>query len=188
MWIPAGVMHSGVTPAGTVHYAAQFSIETVPAIAEVPVAVEVGPLLAMLLERLCLDDLTPGSRSVTEAMVLDLLEPASHEIALRVPSSSLLQPVVAALLADPADVTTLGEWASRLGVSSRTLARAFVDETGLGFSRWVAILRVQRAIVLLCRNERIDDVARCVGFHSHSAFGAAFRRVTGVSPGAYRGQ
>ncbi len=188
LWIPAGVLHSGLTPAGTLHYAAQFSIATVPAIADVPVAVDVDPLLSMLLERLCSDDLTASSRAVTEAMVLDVLAPSPHEIALSLPTSPLLQPIVDRLEADPSDTTTLTTWAARLGVSSRTLARAFATETGLGFTRWVSTLRVQRAIPLLCRGERIEDVAWCVGFHSQSAFGSAFRRVTGMSPGQYRSQ
>lgn len=89
---------------------------------------------------------------------------------------------------NPADATTLAAWAVRLGVSTRTITRAFRSETGVGFSQWLAAARVRHAIVLLARGEEIDEVAACVGYHSASAFGAAFRRVTGVSPGRFRAQ
>jgi AraC-like DNA-binding protein len=79
-----------------------------------------------------------------------------------------------------------GEWAARLGVSTRTLGRAFHAETGLGFARWVATARAQRAVVLIAQGEDLEDIASAVGFRSVSAFGTAFRRVTGMTPGAFR--
>ncbi|QBI56017.1 helix-turn-helix transcriptional regulator [Streptomonospora litoralis] len=188
LWIPAGTRHSGWTPAGTRHRAAQFGVRAAPAISEGPVAVEVTPLLRLLLDRLDAAGLGAGERTRTEAMVLDLLGPAQHELSLRIPESALLAPIFAAVRDDPADPTTLAGWAARLGVSSRTLTRAFRAETGAGFSRWLATARVQHAVALLARGEGIDDVAARVGYHSASAFGAAFRRITGMSPGRFRSQ
>ncbi|WP_306367846.1 AraC family transcriptional regulator [Nocardiopsis sp. CC223A] len=186
LWIPAGVRHSGWTPAGTWHRAAHFGVHAVPAIADRPVAVEVTPLLRLLLERLDHEDLSGDERTRTEAMVLDLIAPARNEILLQVPESPLLAPIVAAVLENPADTTTLAAWAARLGVSSRTLTRAFRAETGLGFSRWVTTARVRHAISLLSHGEDIEEVAVRVGYHSVSAFGTAFRRITGTSPGRFR--
>ncbi|QUX25951.1 AraC family transcriptional regulator [Nocardiopsis sp. MT53] len=186
LWIPAGVRHSGWTPAGTRHRAAHFGVHAVPAIADRPVAVEVTPLLRLLLDRLDHGDLSGDERARTEGMVLDLIAPARNEILLQIPESPLLAPIVEAVLADPADTTTLAAWAARLGVSTRTITRAFRAGTGLGFSRWVATARVRHAIALLSRGEDIEDVAACVGYHSASAFGTAFRRITGTSPGRFR--
>lgn len=188
LWIPAGVRHSGWTPAGTWLRAAQFSIRSVPAISAGPVAVECSPLLRLLLNRLTTDDIDPGSRATTETMVLDVLAPAPNELLMTVPQSALLAPIVAAVHTDPADGTQLAEWAKRLGVSARTITRAFHAETGLGFSRWVATARVQYAITLLAEGEDIDGIAYAVGYRSVSAFGTAFRRVTGMSPGRFREQ
>lgn len=188
LWIPAGTLHSGWTPAGTWHHAAQFGIHAVPAIADTPVAVEVTPLLRLLLERLNTEDLAADSRARTEALVLDLLAPAPVELLLKIPESPLLAPIVAAVRADPADDTTLAAWAARLEVSGRTLTRAFRAQTGLGFSQWLAAARVQHAITLLCGGEEIEEVAERVGYHSASAFGTVFRRVTGMSPGRFRAQ
>ncbi|MFC5827970.1 hypothetical protein [Nonomuraea insulae] len=56
-----------------------------------------------LLERLAGTDLAPGSRAVTEAMVLDVLTPSSHELLLHVPTSDLLRPIADAVRDDPGD-------------------------------------------------------------------------------------
>jgi AraC-like DNA-binding protein len=186
LWIPAGVLHSGWTPAGTALRSVQFSIREVPSISADPVAVEVSPLLRLLLDRLGADDLDDVSRSTPEAMVLDVLRPAPHQLLLHVPQSPLLAPIVARVQADPADDTQLGEWARSLGVSARTITRAFDAETGVGFTRWVVTARVQHAITLLAQGHAIEQVAPRVGYRSVSAFGTAFRRVTGISPGRFR--
>lgn len=185
LWIPAGLLHSGWTPAGTWLRAAQFSVERTPRLADGAVAVEITELLRLLLDRLE-DGLNADEYERTAATVLDVLRPAEHEVLLRLPESVLLAPIVEAVWADPADATSLAQWAEALNVSSRTIARAFVAETGLGFERWVATARTQQAIALLARGTSIDEVADQVGYGSASSFGTAFRRVTGMSPGRFR--
>lgn len=186
LWIPAGLLHSGWTPAGTWHRAAQFNIGSVPAISEAPVAVEITPLLRLLLDRLCMEDLSEPSRRITEAQVVDVLGPARQELVVQRPEAPLLAPIVEAVSRDPADGTSLQEWAHRLGVSTRTLTRLFQAETGLGFTRWIAAARAQQAIVLLSRGTEIDETAAAVGYGSASAFSTSFRRSTGMTPGQFR--
>lgn len=184
-WIPAGVLHSGVTPAGTWYRTTHFAVDAVPALADEPVVVEIDPLLRLLLQRL-LDDLEEQSRALTEAMVLDVLRPAPAHLLVQVPATALLRPLVDAVLQDPADPRTLAEWAESLGVSTRTLTRAFRSEVGHGFNRWVATVRAQRAVDLFALGHPVDEVARRLGYASISAFGAAFRRTTGLTPGAFQ--
>lgn len=186
LWIPAGVPHTGWMAAGTWSRAAQFSVHEAPPLSPVPVAVDVSDMLRLLLDRLSLDALAPSSRATTEALVLDILEPAEQQLLLRVPESLRLAPIVDTVLQNPADPTTLAQWASRLGLSSRTITRMLQEETGLGFSRWVSTARAHRAIALMAQGESIEDVAPAVGFRSVSAFGTAFRRVTGMTPGRFR--
>jgi AraC-like DNA-binding protein len=185
LWIPAGTPHTGRTPAGSRQRAVHFSLET-PALAPGPVAVELTPLLHLLLVRLIDDDLPAASHRLTEQRVLDVITPSDRELVLQMPASPLLAPVVETVHRNPADQTTLAAWARRLGVSSRTVTRTFEAETGLGFSRWIATARAQYAVAMLSHGLSVAEVARSVGYCSASSFTTAFRRVTGMTPGQFR--
>lgn len=186
LWMPAGTLHSGSAVAGTWFRTDFFGFATTPSLSDVPVAVEITPLLRLLLERLGDADLPPDSRKVTEAMVLDVLTPSTRELLVQLPRSPLLRPIADAVREDPGDQRTLTRWAAELGVSPRTLTRAFHAETGTSFGRWVAGVRAQHAVALLTRGWEVDLVAEEVGYRSASAFGAAFRRTTGMTPGTFR--
>jgi len=186
LWIPAGTLHSGSATVGTWCRAGFFGFDTMTSISPTPVGVEITPLLRLLLERLADTELSSASRAVTEAMVLDVLAPSSRELFLQMPTSDLLRPIVAAIQENPGNSRTLAGWASQLGVSARTITRAFNAETGTSFARWVAAVRAQHAVALLTRGWEVDAVAEEVGYRSASAFGAAFRRTTGLTPGAFR--
>lgn len=183
LWIPAGVLHSATAPAGTWYRTAHVDTRTRSPLPEEPVAVEV----TLLLERLVDQALQPKSRELTEQMVFDLLEPSPHALLVQRPDSALLRPIVDALEVNPGDTRSLGEWAARLGVSERTVTRTFRAETGLSFGAWQAALRAQHAAVMLGGGMPVDEVAVRVGYSSASAFGAAFRRTTGLTPGRFRG-
>ncbi|MFI8693283.1 AraC family transcriptional regulator [Dietzia maris] len=187
LWIPAGVLHSATAPAGTWYRTAHVDTRTRSPLPGDPVAVEVTPLLTLLLERLVDHALQPKSRELTEQMVFDLLEPSPHALLVQRPDSALLRPIVDALEVNPGDTRSLGEWAARLGVSERTVTRTFRAETGLSFGAWQAALRAQHAAVMLGGGMPVDEVAVRVGYSSASAFGAAFRRTSGLTPGQFRG-
>lgn len=186
LWIPAGVPHSGLTPAGVWHRAAQFSTTRVAPPAREPVAVDITPLLRLLLDRAITAPLPPASRRITDAMILDVIEPSDHVLPLPHPDDPLLAPIFEAVTSDPSDGSSLETWAGRLGVSPRTLTRAFVARTGLTFRLWTATARAHRAVALLAAGEAVEDVAHEVGYASASAFSSAFRRVTGLTPGSFR--
>ena len=93
--------------------------------------------------------------------------------------------VAEGLLADPTDARTLGQWGDQVGASARTLARAFRHDTGLGFGRWRTEVRLHAALPLLANGTPVARVSRLVGYESVSAFVAAFRAETGVTPGGY---
>ncbi|RLP68633.1 AraC family transcriptional regulator [Mycetocola reblochoni] len=186
LWIPAGTPHSGRMPAGSTYRAHQFSVSATPALAAEAVGIELTPLLRLLLERLGENGLADASRALTEEMVLDVMRPSPRRLLLELPQSPLLRPIADRCQDSPSDTTTLAEWSSLLGVSSRTITRSFLAETGVGFSQWVATAKAQHAIAALTRGESLDDVAEQVGYASASAFSTAFRRVTGTSPGRFR--
>ncbi|MEU4422100.1 helix-turn-helix transcriptional regulator [Actinoplanes sp. NPDC024001] len=95
--------------------------------------------------------------------------------------------VARALTRDPADATSLGEWADRLHVSAKTLQRDFEREYGMAYTRWRTMLRLKASRVLLDRHP-VTEVAHLVGYASPSAFVAAFAREYGCTPGRHAGR
>ena len=89
-----------------------------------------------------------------------------------------------ALTVDPSDGRSLEAWARVAGAGTRTLARLFVQDTGMTFGTWRTHLRVARAAELLADGLPVAVVAGRVGYASPSAFVAAFRATTGRTPGA----
>ncbi len=75
--------------------------------------------------------------------------------------------------------------AATVGASERTLARAFQAGAGIPFGRWRILLRLQAALPALAAGQPVGAVARRVGYESASAFVAAFRLETGLTPAAY---
>ncbi|WP_241005220.1 AraC family transcriptional regulator [Nocardioides sp. zg-1228] len=94
--------------------------------------------------------------------------------------------VAQALLHDPADPTSLTDWAARLHVSDKTLQRHFVREFGTTFTAWRTTTRLRAAAAML-RHLSVTETAHRVGYTSVSAFTAAFTREFGTSPGRYAG-
>jgi AraC-like DNA-binding protein len=99
-------------------------------------------------------------------------------------SSALTQRVAAALAADPADTPRAADLAGALGVSTRTLERAFIADTRMTLGEWRQRSRLTRAIALLAGGADVKDVALEAGFATPSAFVTAFKRYVGMTPGS----
>jgi AraC-like DNA-binding protein len=153
----------------------------------VPTVIAASPLLAEVIGYLD-GELTAARRARAEAVLSDLLTPIPvTSLDVRFPDDQLAGPVARALRDNPADQRTLAEWGRAVGASERTLARAFVAGTGLPFGQWRTLMRIQSALPLLAAGEAAGRVAGRVGYETPSAFIAAFRRLTGVTPTAYFG-
>lgn len=182
LWLPAGTV---LDPAPGCE-ALRFEAEDPPTLAGRAVPVLIEPLMAMLLARVGKECVAADSRRLTVAMVADLLEPADSPILVQLPVTPVLAPMVRQLCDDPGHPYGLEQWAEQLGVCGKTVTRAVHAETGLSFSRWRAVLRAREAVVQLSAGAELAAVAEATGYHSVSAFGAAFRRVTGKTPGQFR--
>ncbi|KAJ55109.1 AraC family transcriptional regulator [Actibacterium mucosum KCTC 23349] len=78
--------------------------------------------------------------------------------------------------------------AAQVALSPRSLARRFADEMGMTWRQTLRRLRMIRAIEALAGDPKrpVTDVALSVGYSSISAFNAAFREFTGMTPTEYR--
>jgi AraC-like DNA-binding protein len=87
---------------------------------------------------------------------------------------------------NPEQWPELDTLAKILRMSYSTLQRRLQGE-GISYQRLKDNLRRDMAINLLCQPEMtVTDVAALTGFQETSAFHRAFKKWTGVSPGAYR--
>jgi len=82
---------------------------------------------------------------------------------------------------------SLAELAAVVSMSPYHFARLFKDSTGLPPHRFVVRQRIARARGVLATPElSIAQVSRMVGFRTPSHFTTVFRRLLGITPGAYR--
>jgi AraC-like DNA-binding protein len=187
LWIPAELPHETLASSAR---ATMRSLYLRPDLCPIswpdPRPVVASPLLAELIGYLESASLDGERRGRVEALLLDLLEPvAQATIEVRLPAEARAREVAQALADNPADKRTLGEWGREVGASDRTLARAWLADTGVPFGRWRTLLRLQAALPALASSDPVGNVARRVGYDTTSAFVAAFRRETGTTPAAY---
>jgi AraC-like DNA-binding protein len=83
---------------------------------------------------------------------------------------------------------SLSSLAAELGISTHQLSELVNSRLGVGFSRYVRERRVAAAKKLLvdAPSQSILSVSLDTGFRSQSAFYAAFKEITGQSPGDFR--
>lgn len=82
---------------------------------------------------------------------------------------------------------SLAELAGAAGMNPYHLSRAFKQEAGCAPHQYVIRRRVERAKALLAETElSIVEVGMMVGFQNQSHFTNIFRRLTGVTPKAFR--
>lgn len=189
VWVPPRIEHS-IRMTGEV---AMRTLYVAPALAaKLPArccVVHVTPLLRELVLRVV--DFPKrwdrrGREARIAALVLDEIERASvAPLHLPLPADPRSARVTRALRAEPADARTLAALARSAGASSRTLARLFQRETGMGFRAWRQQLRLQRALERLAAGEPVTTVALDLGYESPSAFSAMFRKALGVPPSRY---
>ena len=83
-----------------------------------------------------------------------------------------------------APVTELVE---RSGLPERTFKRRFARATGYSPIAYVQHVRVEEAKRRLERtSEPVDAISYAVGYEDPASFRRLFKRITGVTPGAYR--
>ena len=189
LWIPAETEHA-IRMSGPVGMRAIY----VDAVVARTVAAEckvilVSPLLrALMLELVAapLDYDEAGRTGHVAALFLDEIRVLDAQpLHIPMPNDRRLRRVCEALLGDPASNETLEAWSAVAGASSRTLARLFERETGMGFVDWRNQVRLADALARLARGQGVATVSRAVGYRSASAFTAMFRQAFGKTPRDY---
>ncbi|MEU5564987.1 AraC family transcriptional regulator [Micromonospora musae] len=138
-----------------------------------------GALLASLCEALLVLVLRGDERGAPSTA--NLLTPWTAV------TDASLRAVVDAVVNEPQRRWTIASLARVVGVSRATLVRRFSATTGMGVADFLTRTRMIIAADLLTTTGRsLDDIAAGVGYRSPSAFGKAFRTITGTTPSRLR--
>ncbi|MEO1237182.1 MAG: AraC family transcriptional regulator, partial [Planctomycetota bacterium] len=124
--------------------------------------------------------------SMTCGLLAMVLKAAEGEV--NAPQTRQLAETAEALLREsPENDWTVGELASRCGVSREHLTRAFKEKYGVSPRRYLGELRIQEACARLRgTQEPIKNIMLDLGYTSHATFNRAFRRYTDATPSEYR--
>ena len=189
LWIPPGVTHeirmSGAVAMRTLYIAP----ETAAGLPSDCQVIEVSELLRALILAAMEEpvEYESGSRgeAIAQLLLHELRGVAVVPLHLPLPQDARLQAVcrrVQQSLGADVDIETLARDA---GMSSRSLARLFQRETGMGFLAWRQQARLAEALAQLSTGKPVALVASDLGYASPAAFTAMFRRSLGTTPGRY---
>ncbi|MGE9553548.1 AraC family transcriptional regulator [Erwinia amylovora] len=189
VWLPAGTRHrlkvTGKVAARTL-FIDPYARADLPAVCQV---VQVSDLLRELIVNSF--SLPPqydaGTREeriyeliLDEIRVMDVLP-----FNLPEPQTPALQTLCHRIQNEPGKPWTATIAAAQLNISERTLLRQFRKQTGLSFGEWVRRAKLMIALTYLAQGHSVLRVALDLGYESHSAFSAMFRRTVGVAPSEY---
>ena len=86
-----------------------------------------------------------------------------------------------------ADDLSQGAMAQMAGISRDYFSRIFKNLTGMNYSKWLNMIRLEKATELLShKNMSMTEVAMLSGFQSIPSFNRVFHEDKGMSPGEYR--
>lgn len=188
IWIPGGIPHSArATANARVDY-----LFVEPGASRLPehcCALEITPLIRAMIDRLALEPIgyPPDGHAARLARVMldELADMPRQRFNLTISGNAKIRAIADALTVDPADRSTLSDWARRVAMSERSLARLMVRETGLTFGRWRQQLHLVIALRELAGGASVQRVAAQLGYESVNAFITMFRKALGSTPAQY---
>lgn len=188
VWIPGTMEHSNIATAN----ARIFFVYIEPGAAELPdrcCTLSISPLLRELIIDLSdsVQDDPARDELLTRMLLNELPRMPVQQLHLPISSEPRLRRIADALAQDPADRSTLAEWAGRVALSESSLARLVVKETGLSFGRWRQQLHLIVAIRELASGASVQQVSGDLGYCSVTAFITMFKKALGKPPAKYLG-
>lgn len=189
IWIPGDLPHSARGAGETECHCLFIEPDAAPGLPQTCCTISVSPLLRELLLRVAaIPELYPrgGREDRLIATLLDELMAAPVEdLHLPMPRDPRLRRLAEMMLADPTDKTSKADWATRIGMSERSISRLLLHEIGMSFGRWRRQLHVILALQRLTKGESVQTVALELGYENASGFVTMFRKAVGKPPARY---
>ncbi|MNK43102.1 HTH-type transcriptional repressor of iron proteins A [compost metagenome] len=187
-WIPPGLPHALLAQQGFDGWSLYFSAAAGARLPGDPCILFPGALLQAAITRALAwppAALDAAQHRLAEVIVDEIATTTPVPLALPQPQDRRLQRVARALAQQPHDARQVEAWAARVGVSSRTLARRWQAETGMGLAQWRQRVRVLHALPQLLGGDSVTRTALSLGYDTTSAFIAVFKREMGMTPARY---
>lgn len=190
IWVPAGVQHQSYNRKPI----AYCSVNIVPELAKKLPAhtclLEISALVEVLIAELREHKIQKPENEQQERLIKvlfdQLLVAKQSERFLPTSTDKLLKPILEALEANPANETSLGEWAERNHTTERTLSRHCQSELGMSFTEWRLRIRYLYSLELLRKKMSIKEVAFSLGYNQTSPFITMFKRYSDCTPEQYK--
>lgn len=188
VWIPGGMPHSNHATDNACIYFLFIEPDAAP-MPEECCTLAISPLMRELIRYLADQGPSYPDEGPTARLASVLLEQLSaapvEQLYLPISNHPKIRFISDVLMTDPTNRTTLAQWAQRLSMSDRTLARLVNRETGLTFGRWRQQLHLIVALRLLSSGVPVQEVAGSLGYDSVTAFITMFRKSLGQPPAQY---
>ncbi|URE80305.1 helix-turn-helix transcriptional regulator [Providencia stuartii] len=190
VWIPANTQHASFNKQSVkfriIDFAQRFSEKLSSRACVIKLSPIFQTIMSDLYQRGVVEPQTDEDIRLASVLIDQFSISPCQETYLPITKDKFLSPILDALQKDPADNSTLADWAKRSYTSERTLSRRYQQELGMSFSEWRQRLRYLHAVSALEQGKSVHEVALDVGYSSASAFIAMFQQISGVTPDRFR--
>lgn len=192
VWVPADLPHAAYVRLAMEYTSVYLSDALAARLPATPCLIAQTPVVRALLEDFCQRRVTAMADDwdvrQAELLMEHLVRAGAEDSYLPESADRQLAPILHAICLDPADATTLAQWAEHVHSTERTLARRFQRELGMSFVQWRNRVRLLQALAWLKEGWPVQEIAARLSYGTASAFIAMFRKQMGFSPERYRRQ
>lgn len=189
VWIPDAILHNcRMTASASVCFL--FVKRGVASLPEHPCTIEISPMIREMILHLAEAGQRPGNAKNNEVLVMQVLigeletMPVTR-FCLPMSANPKLKTIMDTLVSNPAERSTLSDWAARVAMSERSLARLISLETGMTFGHWRRQLHLLVALRFLAEGTAVQNVSENLGYGSVTAFITMFKKALGTTPSRY---
>jgi AraC-like DNA-binding protein len=185
VWVPGRMKHS-IRMRSALRMRTLFFDATITSPGDSCAVVAVSPLLRELILGMLKEPRAysqTGRASHLVALIRDELR-FTKILPLHLPGTKepRLRKVCEGMQRRPSQRDSMDYWAAEASISSRTLTRLFRQELNMSFQEWRTQLLLLEAQVRLAQGQTSSRIAKGLGYDSHAAFSAMFRKALGVPP------
>ena len=156
---------------------------------DIPRIITINEVLKSLLFRIAEwnkeEPLTQDQELMLAVLFNEFLSSPEESLYLPMPKTQRVKKITDTILQDPSVRRNLDELASLGAMSSRTLRRLFLAETGLSFSQWRQQAQLAHSLDMLAKGVSVANVSDTLGYATPSNFITMFKRSFGETPKKY---